>query len=67
MFSDELAVVISRSNGSVESYFVPAEKVEKRHNRVQVAVRDAGSLVWATLPTPEPVTIPVNRSRIATT
>ena len=64
MFSDELAVVVSRSNGSTESYFVPARDVERERTRVRVAVRDAGNVIWATLPTNEPVTIPVNKSRV---
>ena len=62
MFSDEVAVVVSRSNGSTESYFVPAEDVERDPGRVRVCVRDYGHLTWATLPTTDPVSIPVNRS-----
>ncbi len=64
MFSDELAVVVSRSNGAMESYFVPVQDVEKDRNRVRVEVRDTGSLLWATLPTNEPVTIPVSKSLV---
>jgi hypothetical protein len=64
MFSDELAVVVSRSNGAVESYFVPVQDVEKDRSRVRVEFRDTGSLLWATLPTNEPVTIPVSKSLV---
>ena len=64
MFSDELAVVVARSNGARESYFVPAEEVERERGCVRVALRDAGTLLWATLPTSEPVTIPVNKSHV---
>ena len=64
MFSDEVAVVASRSDGSKESYFVPATEVEKANNRVRVELQEADSLVWATLPTSEPTTIPVSRERI---
>ena len=49
MFSDELAVVIRRSNGATESYFVPAQDVERARTRVRVAVREAGNLLWATV------------------
>jgi hypothetical protein len=64
MFSDELAVVVARSNGVEESYFVPAEDVDRERSRVRVGLRDAGTLIWATLPTPDHVTIPVQKSRV---
>ena len=64
MFTDELAVVVSRSNGAKESYFVPATAVEKARNRVRVDLRESDSLFWATLPTSEPTTIPVSKARI---
>lgn len=64
MFSDELAVVVCRSNGSTEAYFVPAQDVERDRTRVRVAVRDSGNVFWATLPTNEPVTIPVSKSLV---
>jgi hypothetical protein len=64
MFSDEMAVVVSRSNGTKESYFVPAEVVERDRRRVRVELRDTGTVLWATLPTAEPVSIPVDKSRI---
>ena len=64
MFSDELAVVVSRSNGTTESYFVPVKDVERDRSRVRVALRDTGNVLWATLPTNEPVSIPVNKSRV---
>ncbi len=66
MFSDEMAVVVSRSNGTRESYFVPAGDVERETNRVRVEYRAVGNLVWATLPTSEPISIPVNKSRVET-
>ena len=47
MFTDELAVVVSRSNGAKESYFVPASAVERSHNRLRVDLRESGSLFWA--------------------
>src|SRR6185436_15798141 len=64
MFSDELAVVVSRSNGATESHFVPANEVERERNRVRVALYETGSTLWATLPTSEPVSIPVNKSHV---
>lgn len=75
MFSDELAVVVSRRNGSSESYFVPAIEVEKEQRRVRVRLdemvgtrlRDAGPLFWVTLPTPEPVTLAVDKSLLSFT
>ena len=39
MFSDELAVVVARSNGAEESYFVPAEDVDRERGRVRVGLR----------------------------
>lgn len=65
MFSDELAVVVARSNGAEESYFVPAEDVDRERGRVRVGLQEAGALVWATLPTSDQVTIPVQKSRVA--
>jgi hypothetical protein len=64
MFSDEVTVVVSRSNGTTESYFVPATDVQRESQRVRVALRDTGNIMWATLPTNEPVTIPVSKSRV---
>ncbi|HSO00599.1 MAG TPA: hypothetical protein VLS89_20045 [Candidatus Nanopelagicales bacterium] len=64
MFSDELTVVVVRSNGMTESYFVPAVEVERERCRVRVVLRDAGSLLWATLPTSAPVTIHVKKSHV---
>jgi hypothetical protein len=64
MFSDELAVVVSRSNGAKESYFVPAISVERSRNRVEVDLREGESLFWATLPTAEPTTIPVSKTNV---
>jgi hypothetical protein len=64
MFTDELAVVVSRSNGAEESYFVPASAVERSGNRLRVDLRESGSLFWATLPTSEPTTIPVSKARV---
>jgi hypothetical protein len=64
MFSDELAVVISRSNGAKESYFVPSSTVEAPRSRVRVSLQEGDSVWWATLPTPERTTIPVSRNRI---
>lgn len=67
MFSDELAVVVARSNGDIESYFVPSEDVDETRNRVRVGIRETGSLVWATLPTPDHTTIPVAKSAVMMT
>ena len=64
MFTDELAVVVSRSNGTKESYFVPATAVEKARSRVRVDLRESDSLFWATLPTSDLTTIPVSKARI---
>lgn len=67
MFSDELVVVVTRSNGEQVSYFVPADKVEREQKRVRVRFGDIqgrSHLFWATLPTSEPVTIPVEKSYI---
>lgn len=62
MFSDELAVVVAKANGVEESYFVPSKDVDESRQCVRVAVRDAGTVLWATLPTPDHVTIPVAKS-----
>jgi hypothetical protein len=67
MFSDELAVVVTRSNGDKDSYFVPSNDVDAAQRRVRVRVQEAGSLVWVTLPTPDHVTIPVARSGVVMT
>ena len=64
MFSDELAVVVSRVNGTKESYFVPSEDVDQAQGRVRVGVRDDGSLLWVTLPTPDRTIIPVAKSGV---
>ena len=64
MFTDELAVVVERSNGRKESYFVPAASVETARRRVSVDYRESGSLFWATLPTAMPTTIPVDKTLI---
>ena len=65
MFSDECAVVITRNNGAEESYFVLTKDVDKERGRVRVGLRETSTSVWATLPTPDHVTIPVQRSRVA--
>lgn len=62
MFSDERAVVVTRSNGATESYFVPAGDV--RSDRVRVELRETAGLMWATLPTSEPVVLPVNKAKV---
>ena len=62
MFSDEVAVVIPRRDGTTESYFVAATDV--RDNRLRVSLLDKCGVLWARLPTNEPVTIPVSKSRI---
>lgn len=67
MFSDELAVVVARSNGARESYFVPSKDVDEARRRVRVGVHEVGSLVWAILPTPDHATIPVARSGVVMT
>jgi hypothetical protein len=64
MFRDELAVVVSRTNGTKESFFVPADAVEQTKRLVRVLVRDADNFVWVTLPTSEPNTIPVSKKLI---
>jgi hypothetical protein len=61
MFSDELAVVVVRSNGTQESYFVPADQVDQQQNLVRVGLRESNSFFWATLPTPDRATIPVSK------
>lgn len=66
MFSDERAVVVSRSNGEKESYFVPSSEVEEALRRVRVSLQESGSVIWATLPTPDHATIPVNKSYVET-
>ena len=63
MFSDERAVVVARRNGQNESFFVPASEVQGE--RVRVAVRETAQVVWATLPTAEAATIPVNKSHLS--
>ena len=64
MFSDERTVVVTRSNGATESYFVLAQDVQK--DRLRVELRDTGNVIWATLPTSEPVSIPVSKSSVET-
>ena len=64
MFSDELVVTVLRRDGTEESYFVPAEHVERERRRVRVAFHDTGSVMWATLPTPDSVTIPVSKAHV---
>lgn len=65
MFSDELAVVVRRRNGGDESHFVPASSVDKGRSRVRVQVSEAGPVTWATLPTPQPISIAVDKSLLA--
>jgi hypothetical protein len=62
MFSDECAVVVSRRNGMTEAHFVPAAEVER--DRVRVSITATGALLWATLPTPEPVTIAIDETQL---
>jgi hypothetical protein len=61
MFSDELAVIVATSNGIQESYFVPSNQVDTNQNLVRVELRESDSVFWATLPTPDHVTIPVSK------
>lgn len=67
MFSDELAVVVKRSNGEQVSYFVPMQDVDKEQGRVRVSVREVDSFLWATLPTPYHDTIAVEKSSVVMT
>jgi len=59
MFSDELSVVVARSDGIEESFLVPkqAVRVQERELEVEVVQRERSS--WATLPTDYPTFIPV--------
>jgi hypothetical protein len=67
MFSDELAVVVAKYNGDEVSYFVPLKDVDEARKCVRVAVRDVGTALLATLPTPDQVTIPVAKSCVMLT
>ncbi len=64
MFSDEVTVVVSKSNGTQESFFVPAKDVRQKEHLIRVEAKNAGSFYWATLPTSEGTTIPVDSTRI---
>lgn len=64
MFSDELAVVVARSNGTRESFFVPTNDVDSARQCVRVWVHESGSLMWATLPTTDHATIPVTKAGV---
>lgn len=62
MFTDELAVELARSDGSLASYLVPANVV--RENRLSVEVIDQDSISMVTVPTPQPTVIAVDRNKI---
>jgi hypothetical protein len=64
MFSDELVVTVLLRDGTEESHFVPAEHVQRERKRVRVAFHDTGSVMWATLPTPDSSTIPVSKAHV---
>ena len=65
MFSHELTVVVARSNGAEESHFVPLQDIDQEHSRVRVGLKIAADAqVWATLPTPDHVVIPVPRENV---
>lgn len=64
MFSDELTVIVARSNGTEESHFVPLQWIDQAHSRVRVGLKVANAQLWATLPTPDHVVIPVPRENI---
>lgn len=63
MFSDEKVVVVQRSNGKTEAFFVPSREVHGDTVRIEYAA--SGALLWATLPTAQPVTIAVLPSKVA--
>ncbi|MBI3820632.1 MAG: hypothetical protein HY286_18240 [Planctomycetes bacterium] len=63
-FKDEVVIIVKLRDGSIVSYFVPAEDVERNEKKVRVSVRDSGEITWATLPTSEPVTIPIERTSL---
>ena len=65
MFSDELLVAVKRANGKLAFEWVPKSKVREGTRQVSVEIGDAGDLVWATLPTPQPMTIAVRPSQVA--
>ena len=67
MFSDELAVVVRKYNGDEVSFFVPLIDVDEAREHVRVAVREADTVLWATLPTPYHDTIPVAKSCVTLT
>lgn len=64
MFSDELVVVVTRQNGVEDTYFVPAEEVQRESRRVRVQIRETDKFAWVTLPTEEQTTIPVDTKLI---
>ncbi len=59
MFSDELSVVITRSDGIVESFLVPKHAVKVQERELEVEIVQRGQRSWATLPTDYPTFIPV--------
>lgn len=67
MFSDELTVVVARSNGAEESHFVPMKDIDQERGRVRVSLSEWKSQIWATLPTPDRVVIPVPRENVVMT
>lgn len=52
MFSDEVVVVVTTSNGTVKEYTVPSKLVEEGRVRVKAGSRDG--VLWAKLPTDHP-------------
>jgi len=58
MFSDEVVVSVTRTDGETESFFVPAGAVDRRKGRMRVWVREVkpGRTLIASIPTCEPST-----------
>ncbi len=65
MFSDEVAIVVQRSNGQSVAHFVPKDAVEENKSRVLVEVVNRSGVNLATLPTAQPSVIPVRASDLA--
>lgn len=59
MFSDELSVVVARSDGIEESFLVPKQAVNEQDQKLEVEVVQREQESWAALPTDYPSFIPV--------
>ena len=73
MFSSEAVVVISMADGNEMAFFVPIgavrpapEAAKELEGRVQVHVQRLSNVIWATIPAPQPATVPVREGDLVT-